>query len=311
MKIIYDVKWSVGDLLRMDAIVIDKNEFADRSALGWTYAFRGDDRDPGDIFATGFKKRTASYQLTAAAIATPPLSWATVLGRPEKPVAAAMRNQGYALAATEVLFRTNHFDLLKETCISLTRDFNLCVGFPLKADGADEEGVTFNYIVKLPDKVLPTYEVQKGSSNLTLHQSLEVTCNEIPADLVIGAAKVKRTVKGTASMSTVTYKIERWYQNVRRRSQVGPQVRPYLQNLVETEIGKPVVVEGTKNVVGGIKGMEAKVDSNLILGDAVEWLAKKIHPTGGITGQRVRPTVGPRKRVCSFSGKKPASLTDD
>jgi hypothetical protein len=253
MKIVYDV--SKADVVRIDAIVITTREFPGRSSE-MKLAFRGDDRPPSDIFKSGFKKYTPSYQVWGAAklLSGPEkkdtITWDQVMGKPEWTQTmkrkTIVRNEKYDLLADELLFRPNYLDLLKETCISLSLDFELVTGFPLK-----DTPSTYSYILKPADKVLPTYKIQNDGGNYGLAKSMEVTCNSIPGDDIIGAAEVNRTKKGSDSMCEVTYKIVKWWQNLG-----GAAVEDstgYLIKEVEEFLKRKITLAGEKKVCAGLK----------------------------------------------------------
>jgi len=157
-------------IVRTDAIVISEDEFRPRPDE-WLFAFRGDDRPPAEIFGSGFKKRIANYSLSGTASLaseTRSVKWSDVFGQREWGPAefanrtTIVRNQTYQLQADEVVFRPNYLDLLQQTCISLSLDFELVAGFPLT-----DSPTTYSYILKLPAKVLPTHKIQEDSGTLS------------------------------------------------------------------------------------------------------------------------------------------------
>jgi hypothetical protein len=285
MKIIYDV--STTDACRMDAIIISEDEFQTKPG-NWKLAFRGDDRPPSVIFNSGFKKRTASMTVRGAARVVSgvgaPMNWSDVVAQPEWGPArwkeegkrGIPRTERYSLQENEIRFRPNHLDLQQETCISLTRDFELTAGFPLT-----QSDKTYSYIVKLPAQVLPTYLIQQDGGNAKLAKSFEVTCNEIPAAFVVGAAEVERAVDGTGSIGIVKYSIKKWWVNV--DGTAFEDKLTWMKTKVGKEIGKEVPESGTKEVVAGLK-TGINTASNAVLRVAVLALSKHITIQGGLQG---------------------------
>jgi len=281
VKIIYDVPGgSVDDMdviVRTDAIVISEDEFRSRPAE-WLFAFRGDDRHPGEIFGSGFKKRIANYPLSGTAwlaSETGSLKWADVLGQPEwgveefKNRTAINRNQNYQLRGNEVVFRPNYLDLLQQTCISLSLDFELVAGFPLS-----KKTPTYSYIVKLPTKVMPTHKIQQDGGNHVLAESLEVTCNEITAQSIVGAAESERETDGRGANCTVNYRIVDWWINDDHacRKDDGK----YLLGEVQGYLKKEIKLDGERKVAAGWKPNLPPV-SNQVLQRAVEAIEKHVN----------------------------------
>jgi hypothetical protein len=283
MKIVYDI--SSKDVVRMDAIVLAEGEFPICSPR--TLAFRGDDRPPSNIFSSGFKKREPNYTVrgTASVLssATAPLKWSDILGTDEwgfaqlKSRDTIVRDRSYRLEADEVVFRPNHLDLLQQTCVSLSLDFELVTGFPL-TDGT----TTYSYILELPNKVLPTYKIQADGGNSALATSREVTCNLVPADNIIGAAEIKRTKTGSDAMCTVNYRIVKWWRNLSHGGLMEDHTE-YLIDKLEKLLGKKITLEGEKSVTAGMKS-GVSTESNSVLQRAVQALNKHITIEGGLTG---------------------------
>jgi hypothetical protein len=295
VKIIYDISGgSVGDMdviVRTDAIVISENEFPSRPD-DWIFAFRGDDRHPDEIFGSGFKKRIANCSLSGTASLASEIrsvKWSDVFGQREwgpeewKNRTTIDRNQNYQLQANEVVFRPNYLDLLQQTCVSLSLDFELVAGFPLS-----EKTKTYSYIVKLPTKVLPTHQIQKDGGNAVLAESLEVTCNEIPALSIIGAAEIEREKKGRDANCTVEYRIVKWWVNVSRACMQDQD--QYLLHKLQEYLRKDIKLAGERKVSAGWKP-NVSTASNQVLRRAVEALAgkdglgKHIEIAGGFTGE--------------------------
>jgi hypothetical protein len=307
MKIVYDI--SSKDVVRMDAIVLSEGEFPTYPAR--TLAFRGDDRPPGTIFTSGFKKRKPNYTVRGTATVlggpTATLKWSDILGQGEwgfaqiKSRDTIVRNQSYRLEADEVVFRPNHLDLKQETCVSLSLDFELVTGFPL-TDGT----TTYSYILELPSKVLPTYKIQSDGGNSSLATSMEVTCNQVPAGNILGAAEIARTKTGGDAMCTVNYRIVKWWRNL--NSAFMEDHAEYLIDKLEKLFGKKIALAGEKSVTTGMK-RGVSTESNSVLQRAVQALNRHITIEGGLTGQPAGPT--PKKgsegtkvvqRRGSFSG---------
>lgn len=286
MKIIYDI--SSKDVCRMDSIVLSESEFPTKASK-WRLAFRGDDRAPADIFKSGFTKRTPKYTARGASVLScsvlASLSWDEILGQKEwgpaqlKSRATTVRNAAYTLLGDEVLFRPNHLDLEKETCISMTLDFELAAGFPLVEKSMDTWGTTYSYIVLLPTLVLPTHLVQLDGGNTALAKSLEVTCNAVPQQRIVGAAEFTRKATGSQAMSRVEYKVVKWWANL--DGTAHHDTTGYVLKLLESLRGK-VSLEGTKLVSAGVKVGDTA--SNNVLRRAVEALNKHVQIEGGLTG---------------------------
>jgi hypothetical protein len=232
MRIIYDVRYDDTQQTRLDAIILSSTtEFqkvTDSSPS--RYAFRGDTRLPSHIFNCGFTKRHATttvYGLekdaddrnnakTLERLITRPL-WGQRRGLDlsdadvpdyfwEDDWQSRIRMQQHILTPDEVMFRPHHMDLVPETCVSTTTEFEVAAYFPLpKAGGGTLK--SYIYLVKLPERVLWTYEVQKAARRLKLCQGFEVTCNEIPAENVIGAAEVEKWAVGTGVGASQTWKV--------------------------------------------------------------------------------------------------------
>lgn len=297
MKIIYDIPGgAVADMdaiVRTDAIVLSEGEFPARPKEEML-AFRGDDRPPSEIFRTGFRKRIANYSISGTASLaseTGSLKWSDVLGQPEWGPAEFIirstinRNQTYQLLADEVIFRPNYLDLLQQTCISLSLDFELVAGFPLTSGTT-----TYSYILKLPAKVLPTHKIQEDGGNPFLAESLEVTCNEIPALRIIGAAEIEREKKGMGANCTVNYRIVKWWINVSRACLEDHD--QYLIQKLREDLGKEIKLDGERKVSAAWKP-SLSTASNQVIQRAVEALGKHITIAGGLTGS---PAGRPAKK---------------
>ena len=145
MKIVYGLPGK--DVMRMDAIVIAASELPIGNGF---VAFRGDDRKPSEIFAKGFDARDKNFALKGRHRVDDPRTWDDVFGGFASKHTDLMSMFGappitlqYSVGAQEIAFRPNHLDLHPPTCVSLSLDPHLTVGFPLN----NTVGVTYLYAV--------------------------------------------------------------------------------------------------------------------------------------------------------------------
>jgi len=284
MRIAYGRKVT-QPLLRIDGIIIKDTELLTANGL---VAFRGDNRKPSEIFPTGFKPRDNNYKIDCAYSVDDANTWDKILNEYAKTHPGGKSDPKFpsktcTLASNEICFRPNYMDLQQETCISLTLDPALAAGFPL-----NKEAITYLYAVKLRNRYLETFEVQKAAGS-RLSDSKEITALEVPPDDVIGAAVIQRAVQGESAMAKIHYNITLWVDNPLHPGNASKKRGKTIDESIFNFTGHKLSLSGDKNVSPGQKDTAHALSSNEVLENAIKALCAKTNIV--VAGKRTEKTT--------------------
>ena len=267
-------------LSRIDYIMIPQIEFPDMKTF--TLAFRGDDRPPEKVFTDGFsyriteqKKCVSVYDSQDGKIEE---KMSDYLANTLMPRAADLKYP-WGASATDVVFRPHDFDLVPSSCVSVTLDFKSASQFPYRP-----ATIVYIYVIEREGTSwLPTYEIQKSGPRANVDKCLEITCNQVKGEHILGAIKIKRKVTGPNASCTVDFNIVDLIANPAVGLKTGEELLTVLKNNfpdIFDDIKKDYHYSIKDLNIGG----HSHASQNLLLLSALQALQKTLLNGGNLQG---------------------------